>query len=366
MEHLAKRGHDVHVFTFSDDASADPNITVHKIGNARLPKLLWIPSYWLGLRKCFRRDGAALGLDVIIGNGFSELPLCKGIVDVPRILVMHQSARRVIRIVGPTLLERLQNINNEMGLAPLFDPILVKRADKVVAVSDFVKKSLVEDLNLEPRLIEVVHNGFNDFYEPLDEKETERWKRERGLSEERLLLFVGRVNDKRKGLMELIKAFSMVECGLGGHLLVVGGGDQGPAKALAAELGLESRVTMLGKVSDDELRTLYTICDIYVSSSFYESFGLTLVEAMSCKKPVIARDIGGIGEVVSDENGLLLRDRSVGAMADAITEMLKHHEKYADKGEGNRAYAIEKFSWARAAESMERIAIGLTEDRKCG
>jgi glycosyltransferase involved in cell wall biosynthesis len=353
----------MHVFTFSRNRSNVPNVVIHTFGNANLPKILWIPSYWYGLYRGSRRLIDSLDLDLVIGNGFSELPLTRKLVDVPRMIVMHQSAKRVIKIVRPTLLERLQNVNNEMGVAPLFDPIIVKRVDKVIAVSDYVKKSLIEDLDLDPNRIEVVLNGFSDFYVPVEEKEKYRWKNERKLSGKGIVLFVGRINDKRKGLLELIKAFNLIPKNLNLQLVVVGSGEADVILEHIRNYDLMDRVSLLGRVSDEELRKLYTICDLYVSSSYYESFGLTLVEAMSCKKPVIARDIGGISEVVTDDNGILLRDDSTRTLADSIIEVFKYKEKYADIGKANREYSINKFSWERAAERLENIALELVGDK---
>jgi len=363
VEGLARRGHEVHVLTFAEGRNTDHNIFIHHFGNTGLPRLLWIPSYWWGLFRSFKKEIKGLDLDVMIGNGFSEIPVTKGMANIPRILVMHQSAKRVLKLVRPTAIERISNINNEMGLAQLFDPIMVKRADLIVAVSEFVKRSLVEDLGLKEEKIRVMLNGFDDLYIAMNEDEKKSIRKDYDLNGKMAVLFVGRINDKRKGLRDLLRAFSMLRTD-NVNLLVVGGGEQRGIKTLIEELGIYDSVNLLGKVSDAELRRLYCICDLYVSSSFYESFGLTLVEAMSCKKPVIARDVGGIGEVVSDENGILLSDDSPRALAKAIDKVFSDYDTYERIGERNRNYVLNKFSWTRAVQSLEEAVMELVENSK--
>ncbi|MBN1786314.1 MAG: glycosyltransferase family 4 protein [Candidatus Methanofastidiosa archaeon] len=363
-EKLADRGNELYVLAFGGTKGNydHKNIICHRLGNSGLPRPLWIPSYWLALHRSFERiEKRTGGFDVVVGNGFSELSLPKRHNAPPRITVMHQSAKRVIELVRPSLLERIQNFSNEMGIAPLFDPLLVRRSDKIVAVSNFVKQSLVEDLKVSEGKIAVIHNGFNDFYKEMGEKEYLEARRRYAHDEKGIILFVGRINDRRKGLADLLKAFSLVRDQIGSKLLVAGSGDQTDMKAYIRSMGLEEDVNLLGKVTDEELHTLYTICDLYVSSSFYESFGLTLVEAMSAKKPIIARDIGGISEVVSNDNGILLQDCSISGLAGALEEVMHNLNKYEQIGQRNREYALEKFSWTKAAGMMERLAIGLVE-----
>jgi len=361
VQALAKRGHDVHVFTFSDDLDTNPRIHIHQLGSKRLPKMAWIPSYWFSLYYYFKKNGNDLHLDVLLGNGFSELPLGKGIIGIPRMLVMHQSARRVLQIVKPTIIERLTNINNEMGIAPIFDPMLVKRADKIIAVSDYVKRSLVKDLDIDPGRIEVILNGFDDLYRKMGRKEIGAIKASYGISGKRPILFVGRISDKRKGLMELLKAFSMLEGKEDIALIIAGSGDKAPIEEMIEKLGIQENAKILGRVTDEALKELYNVCDLYVSSSFYESFGLTLVEAMSCEKPVIARDIGGISEVISNENGILLKDNSSDSLADAIGNIISNYKEYEQIGKNNRHYVLNKFSWDKAACLLEGLAMELVD-----
>jgi len=127
------------------------------------------------------------------------------------------------------------------------------------------------------------------------------------------------------------------------------------------KLGIQENAKILGRVTDEALKELYNVCDLYVSSSFYESFGLTLVEAMSCEKPVIARDIGGISEVISNENGILLKDNSSDSLADAIGNIISNYKEYEQIGKNNRHYVLNKFSWDKAACLLEGLAMELVD-----
>ena len=362
VKELEKRGHEVHVITFGNEEKYTKigNLNIHHLGVPNLPFQMWIPSYWICLLNSFSRINREYGkFDVLINNGFSALSLIKRLTPMPRILVMHQSGETVIRHVNPSFKDRIKNLNNEMGLPHLFDPILSARADKIVAVSKYVKSSLIKDLNIDEGKIEVVYNGFNDYHSDLDVGEKNALKKKYGIEGKFSALFVGRVSDKRKGLKNLLDSIKKVDQKKNFILLAVGNSINNEIYDHIKKLELENNVKLLGKIKDDELKKLYSICDAYISNSYYESFGLTLVEAMSANKPIIARDVGGIGEVITKDNGILIKDTTNESMTKAIDEMFSNLDDYRKKGLENRDYAINKFSWEKAAEQMESIALEL-------
>ncbi len=359
VRELSACGAEVHVVCPSpaDGQGASTPVVCHVIPAGTHP-LLRIPRFWYGLWRRFPKIMCdAGGFDAVIGNGFSVLPLKGSTLPCPLITVMHQSARDVIRILRPSRAERIRNIGNELGAAPLFDPALVRHADHLVAVSWYVKQALMRDLGVCGDDITVIPNGLDDKAVALTSGDLATLEDKTGTSGRKKLLFVGRPADSRKGLADLIEALPHV--GGDAVLLVAGKGDTDRHARLARSLGVGDAVRFLGFVDEATLSTLYAFCDLFVSSSHYESFGLTLVEAMSAGKPVVARDVGGTREVVKEGTGLLVRERSPRAMATAINEALAD----PDLGKGNRAYVTKTFSWGAGADALLGLVRRIATER---
>ena len=148
--------------------------------------------------------------------------------------------------------------------------------------------------------------------------------------EDALLVFVGRLAEK-KGVRYLIEAMPAILAHVPNCRLVIAG--DGPLRedleALSASLGLDGRVIFAGAKRPEDLPAYYASADVFVAPSVVvdsgdtESFGLVIAEAMASKCPVIASDVGGIGDLVKNgETGLLVPQRDSRAIANAVCEML--------------------------------------------
>jgi glycosyltransferase involved in cell wall biosynthesis len=126
------------------------------------------------------------------------------------------------------------------------------------------------------------------------------------------------------------------------------------------ELGLEHRVTFLGRQSLDELVRLYNEAQIVVSPSLYEGFGLPAVEAMACGTPVIATTAGAFPETIVDgETGVLVPPADSNALADAIASLLGDPQRRALMAAAGVKRVEGRFSWrvcaTRTAELYEEV-----------
>ncbi|USP40445.1 glycosyltransferase [Acinetobacter sp. XS-4] len=152
------------------------------------------------------------------------------------------------------------------------------------------------------RKIKAVYNGINvkDYY--LDEVETKYLHKEFNLKgEAKIIITIGRI-DTPKDYPNLLKAFKIIyEIDDNTHLFVVG---NGPKKEeimlLANNLGINSNVKFLGIRND--ISKLLNACDLFISSSAWEGFGLAILEAMICKKPIVATETDGAKELLNSEN----------------------------------------------------------------
>jgi len=142
------------------------------------------------------------------------------------------------------------------------------------------------------------------------------------------------------------------------HLLVVGDGDQlATYKNLVAELEINANVHFLGKVTHQDLPLVYATADLVVlPSQIQESFGLVLIEAMACGKPVIASNLPGVRSVVSDgEDGLLVKPGDVVDLAEKIQTLLDDPQLRREMGQRGRAKVEAKYAWPKVIDRLEAV-----------
>jgi len=166
------------------------------------------------------------------------------------------------------------------------------------------------------------------------------------------ILFVGRYNESRKGLKYLIEAMALVRrefptC----QLVVVGPGDPERYRRLIERVNVAEHVHFVGPVSADERPRYYTACDVFCApATGRESFGIVLLEAMACGRPVVASDIRGYRFVVRHGvEGLLVERKNPEALALALVHLLADPALRHRLGQAGRARA-EQFAWPVIAQ----------------
>lgn len=166
----------------------------------------------------------------------------------------------------------------------------------------------------------------------------------------------------RKGFETLICALPRIR---GAELVIVGG----PAQAdfaddpearqlqrLAAELGVADRVRLLGAVTRGEMPALLRSADVVACTPWYEPFGIVPLEAMACGVPVVATAVGGIRDtVVDDVTGRLVPPKDPARLGDAIASLLADRDRRAAMGAAGRERARARYTWDRVAADTERI-----------
>jgi len=176
------------------------------------------------------------------------------------------------------------------------------------------------------------------------------------------VLFVGQLNkaSQHKGLDYLIEAMKTVaEVIEGAELLVIGNVDYiAHYKKLAGESGIGNRIKFTGFVPDEELPKYYNQSNVVVLPSYNraEGFGIVLVEAQACGRPVIGTTVGGIPSAIKDgETGMLVPPKNPQALAQAIIKLLTDKELAKKLGESGYKRAREEFSWEKSAERNYEI-----------
>ena len=177
-----------------------------------------------------------------------------------------------------------------------------------------------------------------------------------------LLLFSGRLI-QRKGVNYLLKAMPLILAKHQARLVITGDGHCRPEwEALCRELGLADRVEFAGFVSNERLSELFRSCTIYVHPAIYddrgdtEGLGVVLIEALRNSKPVVASAVGGIVDVIKDEEtGLLVPEKNPAAIADAVLRLLDDSELARRLGEQGYAYAAQFFDWNHITDQLEAV-----------
>ena len=177
-----------------------------------------------------------------------------------------------------------------------------------------------------------------------------------------LILQLGRMVP-RKGVETVVRALAQVR---EAHLLVVGGESAEPDPVKTPEIGrlqrvadvvgVRSRVHFLGQKPRAELKHLYAAADVFVTTPWYEPFGITPLEAMACARPVVGSNVGGVKySVVDEETGLLVPPKDPPALAGALDRLLADPERAAAMGRRGRARALREFTWEKVAQAMRRV-----------
>jgi phosphatidylinositol alpha-1,6-mannosyltransferase len=183
-----------------------------------------------------------------------------------------------------------------------------------------------------------------------------------GWGNRKVVLTVGRLQ-KRKGHDMLIRALPEIRRSVPDVLYaIVGDGDERKSlERLVVELGLAEFVQFRGETSDEELIRCYQQCDLFVLpnrdvNGDFEGFGMVLLEAQACGKPVVAGASGGTAETMSiPETGQVVCCDRPDELAMLVSQLLANEALRGTMGEAARAWAVERFSW----ESLSRQAYEL-------
>jgi glycosyltransferase involved in cell wall biosynthesis len=160
------------------------------------------------------------------------------------------------------------------------------------------------------------------------------------------------------GIDVLIKAFAGVKRKYSGELklLICGNGTKEKAlKQLAEETGFSKDIFFAGRIPQTEVPLYHNRIDIFVNVSLQESFGVAVVEAMACEKPVIVTNVGGLTEVVNERNGIFVPPSDVEKTSAAMLELLNNPEKAIAMGKEGRKIALEKYDWQKNLDAIEKL-----------
>jgi len=239
-------------------------------------------------------------------------------------------------------------------------PQSVKRADRIIAISENTKRDIVQHLKIPVEKIEVIPLAPDPLFSvDRNPKLLSETKNKFSISD-RFILSVGTI-EPRKNLFRIIEAYSELrkKRDVKQQLVVVGfqkfarGKSYEQVRLKVAELGLEQDIIFTGYVTDEDLRALYNAADLFLFPSLYEGFGLPPLEAMACGVPVVTSNNSSIPEVVGDA-ALKIDPQDINQIVDATDQSLKD---YALRQKLIRAgfAQVKKYSWKKTAERTWQV-----------
>ncbi len=243
---------------------------------------------------------------------------------------------------------------------------VVAEADVVIAECPQDEGDLVQLYEAPRERIRMVPCGFDpDEFWPMDKQKA---RAVLGIDpEERVILQLGRMVP-RKGIETVIRALARLrrDHGLGARLLVVGGESRTPDPEKTPEIGRLMRIARDEHVSDlvtfvgsryrSELRNFYCAADVFVTTPWYEPFGITPIEAMACGTPVIGSAVGGIKYTVREgETGFLVPAKDASALAERLALVFREPQRLEKMGRRAVHRARSLFTWRRVAGELARI-----------
>jgi glycosyltransferase involved in cell wall biosynthesis len=230
-----------------------------------------------------------------------------------------------------------------------------KHATLTVTISKYSAQKIHQFYGVEETQIRIAPNGVDtQRFKP--SKACETIKRQIGIESKLCVLFVGRLIP-RKGLTYLIEAARHIVKEYSQTVFLIVG--DGPLKkhllSHIKEVKLASTFVFIGEVNEKLLPALYNCADVFVLPSIQEGQGIALLEAQATAKPVVAFNVGGVGEaVLNKETGLLTKPDS-NELAGAINKLLRSKSLRDKMGNNGRKYVKENFSWNICAQKMLQV-----------
>lgn len=348
---LARRGHDVHVYTTNIDGDCDldvpigapvslDGVSVHYFRVASpLRRLCWTP----GLRHRLRESIAEF--DVVHIHGIYLWPMLAAARAAARARVPYVVAPRGMLV--RELISRKSRWAKQAWIQ-LFERTTLAQAAAVHVTAE-VEGNEIHSLRLPARRIVCIPNGVE-------------WPRGHESLEagpyshlpERYVLFLSRINWK-KGLDRLIEAWQSVP---DVPLVIAGNDDEGyqpKLLQLARALGVADRVIFLGPVSDAHKWALYERAQLFVLPSYSENFGNVVAEAMAMGCPVVVTNEVGIAPLVEAAGAGAVTDGAPGKLAVTIRELLLDPERRLEMGRRGAEAARTRLSWSGVVDSTETL-----------
>ena len=353
---LMKNSYRIYVVTGSDqklDVEVNKQL---KVSFLRIPKTPVVKSFLLAAAS-YRKLNNQRG-DINVDITHANLPLTPNFAVPPNfgktlVCTVHSTWKGEAQAIRSEPYSRL-NANEKFMVSfnwflRIFEEKMLEQANKIIAVSDFTKRELLDYYKVPEGKIRVIHNGVDTRkFQPANDKR--KVKQELGFNADDLaIVSVGRLY-ARKGLFTLIESMPAVVTRFKNAKFIISGKGQSDEMhkliAYAEKLGVKDNIVFTGYYPDKKLPKLYQAADVFAFSTFYEHHPFAVLEAMSTGLPVVTTWVGGIPETIQNgKNGLLVDPFNPKQFSDKILYLLEHPAEAEEMGVLARKTMLEQFDW---------------------
>jgi L-malate glycosyltransferase len=337
---LAQRGHEVHFITYALPirlTESHNNIHFHEVNVSQYP-LFQYPPYDLALATRMAEVADLHELDLLhvhyaIPHSVSAL-LAKQMLASAR-----NGAKRKLPFVTTLHGTDITLVGLDRSYLPI-TRFSIEQSDGVTAISNYLRDRTLKEFEIANE-IKVIHNFVNcDLY-----RRDPNAMEDRALyakPEERILVHLSNFRPVKR-VQDVVEIFDRVQKKIPSKLVMIGDGpDRSSAEWLAKKKKISDKIIFLGKA--DNIHEKLPVADLMLMPSELESFGLAALEAMACKVPAIATNVGGVPELIDHgSTGYLADVGDVDTMAKYAVEILSDEAKLRNMGEAARFEAQARF-----------------------
>ncbi|MGQ9640896.1 MAG: glycosyltransferase family 4 protein [Candidatus Bathycorpusculaceae bacterium] len=236
--------------------------------------------------------------------------------------------------------------------------LMLNLSDKIIALTEHNKQLLLR-IGAPKEKISIVPNGVNlEEFVGIKQKAKQKMLKEIK-ADGPTLLYVGRI-DWNKRIDKIVEAMPLILKEFPSAKLIIAGPDYAnytnKLKRLGEKLKVKHALTITGSVPRETLLAFYSTADAFLMPSSYEGFGLSLLEAMSSKIPVIASSSGGPGDILTHGvNALLLKEASATEISEAVKLVLLNKKLQETIVQNAFALVEKKYTWKDVVDELELI-----------
>lgn len=321
---------------FSDEFIFAKNVTPIVVAPQARHPFLW---YWW-----FEKSIPKILKEYKIDLFFSPDAYCSLQTDVPQILTIHDLGFEHFPSHVPFLVRKYYQF---------FTPKYCEKAAKILAVSEFTKRDIIERYGIDEKKIEVVYNGFDQETHNINQKSRQKLP---------YFIFIGAVHP-RKNVLNLLKAFELFKQ-KNNHttqLILVGrkAWMNNELEHFLQNMKYKNDVIWIENCNRNELIQLLQNAVALVYPSLFEGFGIPIIEAMSIGVPVITSTVSALPEIAGNA-ALLVNPESINEIEIAMKNIVEDELLRLDLVEKGKENAL-RFSWQTSAEKVIQIIQGFSK-----
>lgn len=229
----------------------------------------------------------------------------------------------------------------------------IKVSDHILTVSNATKTDLMNDYGLKESDITVVYNGvvFDNYNTAITLEHRKNIKRKYNLPD-RFFLYFG-ANRKHKNIPSIIRAYALLPADMKSEVKLVITNKSGDLISLAKSLGVESDVVFTGFIDEEDKVGLYQMAEVSVFVSYYEGFGIPVIESMAAGTPVITSNTSSLPEAAGAA-GILVNPYSVEEISEAMNKIVSDKDLYLKLKKMGIEHS-QNFSWDKSAETVRKV-----------